>query len=107
MSKTLNKVHKDVEKQQITKEVVKKIEKQVIPRTKSSCLAATVLVLHDKFGFGVKRLERYMLEVYELFDSIYDEYVSFDEIRKCIYDELGIDFDRLDKLYAEKHKKEE
>jgi len=102
----LNRVHKDIEKQQITKEVIKNVEKQVIPRTKRACLAATVLALHDKFGFGTKRLEKYMLEVYELFDSIYEGYVSFEEIQKCIYEELGIDFDRLDELYAEKHKKE-
>ena len=104
MKKTTHAIEEAVFKQKITKNVVKQCEERIIPRVQSSCLAATVLVLHDKFGFGTKRLERYMGEVFEYFDSVYNEYLSFDDIKKCVYDELGIDFVRLEEERTLKNK---
>lgn len=88
--------HKEIEREKIKKEIAKNVEDRVIPRIQAACLAATAVVLHDKFGFGEKRLNKYIEEVFEVFESIYTGYVSFDDLKACIYDELGIDFDALE-----------
>lgn len=99
MSK-LEKAHKQIQRERLINDVIRKCDKDIIARTQMSCLAACVQVLHDKFGFGKRRLSEYMMYVYDYFDSIYKEYVSFDDIKECIYDELGIDFNQLEREQA-------
>lgn len=109
MSKTLDSFHRDINtnklKNEIKKELRKEVESKVISRVQSSCIATAVLTLHDKFGWGKKRLTAFMFELYEQFDSIYEGYNDFETIRKCVYDELGIDFDEIEQMKAEKYKK--
>lgn len=97
MSKSLMAAHKEIQYNKVKREVTKTTENKVIPRVQAACLAATALVLHDKFGFGAKRLNVYIAEVFEIFESIYLEYTSFEDIKKCIYDVLGIDFETLER----------
>ena len=101
MSRSLDSIHKQIECEKIKKAVAKDVENKIIPHVQSACLAATALVLHDKFGFGKKRLNEYIREVFEIFESIYVEYTSFEDIKACIYDELGIDFDAIEKQKEE------
>lgn len=101
----LEKVHEKIQRERLIKDVVRRCEHEVVGRVHANCLAACVMVLHDKFGFGKKRLTDYMACVYELFDSIYGKWVDFDDLRKCTYDELGIDFDNIEDLLAERHRK--
>ena len=96
----LNKAHTKVQRDRYMNSVIKKVDKDIIARTQMSCLAACVQVLHDKFGFGKKRISEYMIYVYDYFDSIYNDYVSFDDIKECIYDELGVDFNELEREKA-------
>lgn len=92
----LDKAHRKIVHDKISREVRTAVENKVIPKVQSACLAATALVLHDKFGFGKQRLNKYIEEVFNIFESIYLEYTDFDDIKSCIYDELGIDFDAIE-----------
>lgn len=92
----LNRAHRKIEHEKLNREVMSKVEGRVIPRVQCVCLAATALVLHDKFGFGQKRLNKYIEEVFYIFESIYTQYTDFDDIKRCIYDELGIDFEEIE-----------
>ena len=94
--KTLAKIHKEIERERLAKELIKVCDKEIIAKVQMSLTAATVLVLHDKFGFGKKRLAEYICWVGDYFDSVHRDFVSFDDIKKCIYDELGIDFELLE-----------
>ena len=93
---TLKKAQKKADRERLINDVMKRAEDQLINRVSSNCLAACCLILHDKFGFGKKRLSDYMLYVYDYFDSIYGNWISFEDIRRTIYDEIGIDFDELE-----------
>ena len=93
---TLKKASKKADRERLIQDVMKRAEDQLINRVSSNCLAACCLILHDKYGFGKKRLSQYMLYVYDYFDSIYGDWLSFEDIRKTIYDEIGIDFDELE-----------
>lgn len=47
-------------------------------------------VLHDKFGFGGKRLERFLEYYADLLDSYNRGYVSIDDLNNTLFEETGI-----------------
>lgn len=100
----LDRAHRKIEHDKISREVRTAVENKVIPKVQSACLAATALVLHDKFGFGKQRLNKYIEEVFLIFESIYLNYTDFEDIKRRIYDELGIDFDAIEKKREDKLK---
>lgn len=96
MSKSLMAAHKDLENEKLKNELYKKIESEVVPRVQLVYLLATTTVLHDKFGFGEKRMNDYINHFFDIFDSIDKKYVDFEDLKKCVNDELGIDFDEIE-----------
>ena len=53
-------------------------------------LGLPVMVLHDKFGFGPVRCERFTDAVLELYDSFEKGYVSLEDIHLTLKEETGI-----------------
>lgn len=53
-------------------------------------LGIPVMVLHDKYGFGKKRLPEFMDHVMELYDSFNRGYLTLDDIVECLEKETGI-----------------
>jgi hypothetical protein len=47
-------------------------------------------ILHDKFGFGTKRLERFLHEYKELLDSHDKGYISANDLNTVLNDEVGL-----------------
>lgn len=62
-----------------------------INKTVEDYSAALLLCLHDKLGFGPVRAQRFATDVQEIFDSILKGYLSIDDIKQTIKDELGIE----------------
>lgn len=56
-------------------------------------LYSSVMVLRDD-GFGKKRLERFVENWFELFDSIQKDYLDFDDMIQTIKDETGFEIKR-------------
>lgn len=63
-------------------------------------LGLPVMALHDKFGFGPIRCERFTDAVLELYDSFEKGYVTLDDIHQTLKEETGITIERKGKLYA-------
>lgn len=53
-------------------------------------LGLPMMVLHDKYGFGKVRCERFIDQVLELYDSFEKDLITLDDIHKCLWDEAGI-----------------
>lgn len=53
-------------------------------------LGLPVMVLHDKFGFGPVRCERFTDQVLELYDSFEKGYVTLEDIHLALKEETGI-----------------
>lgn len=53
--------------------------------------ASVLLILHDKFGFGPKRAKKFLFHFDDLADSLIRDYLSFEDIRQAVKDEIGID----------------
>nr|DAU66101.1 MAG TPA: hypothetical protein [Caudoviricetes sp.] len=47
-------------------------------------------MLHDKWGFGKKRLEKFLYEFAEQIDCLENKYVEFDDMIEAIKDETGL-----------------
>lgn len=54
-------------------------------------IAMPVMVLHDKWGFGQKRLERFVEQLVEVLDSYEKGYVTMDDLMQALKEEAGID----------------
>lgn len=52
-------------------------------------LAMPMLVLRDKYGFGKIRLERFMDQVLEVYDSFNKDYLTLDDMHQALKDEVG------------------
>lgn len=46
--------------------------------------------LHDEFGYGTKRLERFTDKVHDLLDSYNKGYISPDDLNQVLKEETGI-----------------
>lgn len=57
-------------------------------------LGLPVMVLHDKFGFGPVRCERFTDAVLDLYDSFEKGYVTLDDIHGALKEECGITIER-------------
>ena len=47
-------------------------------------------MLHDKWGFGNKRLSKFLSQVNDTFDAIEKDYVSLKDIKKVLEEECKI-----------------
>lgn len=65
--------------------------KIVMDRAITDYSAAVMLCLHDKLGFGPVRAQRFIKDVEELFDSINKGYLTIEDAKQTIREELGID----------------
>lgn len=54
-------------------------------------VASMMFVLHSKEGFGEKRIKRVYQEWGELWDSIKDEYLSCDDLRRTLKEECNFE----------------
>ncbi|KXA10221.1 hypothetical protein, partial [Finegoldia magna] len=52
-----------------------------------------LIVLHDKWGFGKKRLEKFLYEFAEQIDCLENKYVGFDDMIAAIKEETGLNVD--------------
>lgn len=53
-------------------------------------LALPVYVLHDKWGFGKVRCERFVEQMLELYDAYQQDYVTMDDLLQVLADEAGV-----------------
>lgn len=53
-------------------------------------LALPVYVLHDKWGFGKVRCERFTEQLLELYDAYQRDYVTMDDLMQVLADEAGV-----------------
>lgn len=69
---------------------VERIKREVTNDAVASAFAIFLMVMHDKWGFGAKRLNRLFKQICELSDLVGDGYISTAEIKKTLRDEMNI-----------------
>lgn len=75
-------------KRKTVKETVDKVSREAFDRM----MVLSLLVLRDHWGFGEKRMERFMDQLSELVDDVSEGRLSMDDITKALEDELDIEF---------------
>ena len=64
---------------------------QAIDYATKAYSAALALALHDKLGFGKKRSQRFLQQVWDTFRHIEEGYLSLEDVLKTVQEDLGID----------------
>ncbi|MDD3020927.1 MAG: hypothetical protein PHX61_08125 [Alphaproteobacteria bacterium] len=57
-------------------------------------LGLPILVLHDKYGFGPVRCERFIDQVLKEYAMFEEGYMTMDDVAKILKDEAGITIER-------------
>ena len=78
----------------LKKSDVERMKKAVTQDAVNSAFTIFFTVMHDKWGFGRKRLSRMFKQVTELSEMVNEtpRCVTIDQLKKALKDELGIDF---------------
>ena len=69
---------------------VERIKKEVTTDAVKSAFAIFLMVMHDKWGFGKKRLNRLFGNICDLSDMVGEGYVSTAELKRILKDEMNI-----------------
>lgn len=64
--------------------------KESIERASQLSMAVPIMVLRDEFGFGEKRIDKFIAAYIELYDSISEGYLDLKDIIKTINEETGV-----------------
>lgn len=74
-------------------QVIKENAKQAaIHEAVNLSMVASCMVLRDTYGFGTKRLQRFLEGVNELSDAIMEDYVTHEDCKQTLLEECGILF---------------
>lgn len=65
--------------------------KDSIERASQLSMAVPVMVLRDEFGFGKKRLDKFIDAYMELYDAIDEGYLNLDDIIKTVNEETSVE----------------
>lgn len=64
--------------------------KETIERASQLSMAVPIMVLRDEFGFGEKRIDKFIAAYIELYNSISEGYLDLNDIIKTINEETGV-----------------
>lgn len=74
-----------------TKRDQQKFEREIIDRVQDVAMIFAIAVLVDEFDFGSEEVNRFIDRLKLKSDCIEDKYLTWDEQKQIIKDELGID----------------
>ncbi len=72
-------------------EMRRELKGKLTQRITQEVMVVMVYKLRDMHGFGFDRMTKYLDEIYETFDSIDKGYVSINDIKKAVQNELQIE----------------
>ena len=75
----------------------KQREDRVMKAAFKAVMLLSMMTLHDKFGFGKKRLEKFFDEVFKLLEAYNEGYVDVKDFESVLWQECGIRIDILAK----------
>lgn len=76
----------------IDRETIRDIADQIAKNAIYLSINTGAMVLHDKFDFGHKRIQRWLTEYTEVVDSVDKELLSHQDIETALKNEAKIDF---------------
>ena len=74
-----------------TKRDQQKFEREIIDRVQDVAMIFSIAVLVDEFDFGSEEVNRFIDRLKLKSDCIEDKYLTWDEQKQIIKDEIGID----------------
>lgn len=78
----------------LTPKDMQKLRESVLEESISVINLIPLMVLRDKFGFGVVRLERYLDHLYDAIDSFNKGYINLIDVAEMLESEVGLKIER-------------
>lgn len=63
---------------------------KLIESSHKVAMIMTMTILHDKFGFGTKRLEKFTEHYHDLLDSYNKGYIKVEDLNEVLHEETGM-----------------
>lgn len=65
--------------------------KESVEKASQYSMAVPIMVLRDEFGFGKKRLDKFIDAYMKLYDAIDEGYLNLDDIIKTVNEETSVE----------------
>lgn len=73
----------------------RKIQEEKFKNWFENIAISTLFVLHDKEGFGSKRLKRFFENWNTLWNDVKDNYLTCADMQKALYEECDVDIKKM------------
>ena len=93
MTKKELKNYRNNQKITITKEELDKVKEEAVTQAIDTLIPYQLMVLHDKEGWGKKRLRRFHDQFMDLIEASSKGYLNTDDVRNTLTKEAGVNFD--------------
>ena len=70
---------------------VERMKKEITDDAVKNAFAIFLMVMHDKWWFGIKRLNRLFRHICDLSEQVGDGYVSVAQLKKILSEEMNIE----------------
>ena len=96
------KLRRQIEKEKVTQKDLIRVKDEATTQAVNIMAVIPLMILRDKYGFGSKRLVRWMRYFTEIIDALFKKYVSLEDMARVIHEETGIDVSKsIDEIEAE------
>ena len=96
------KLRRQINKRQATQQDVIRAKDEAMTEAVNIMAIIPLMILRDKYGFGAKRLVKWMRYFTESVDALFKKYVTVEDMARIIHEETGIDVSKsIDEIEAE------
>lgn len=96
------KLKRQINQKKATQKDVRKAKDEAMTEAVNIMAIIPLMILRDKYGFGTKRLVKWMRYFSESIDALFKKYVTVEDMARVIHKETGIDVSKsIDEIEAE------
>lgn len=96
------KLRRQINQKKATQKDVIKAKDDAMTEAVNIMAVIPLMILRDKYGFGTKRLVRWMRYFTETIDALFKKYTTVEDMARVIHEETGIDVSKsIDEIEAE------
>lgn len=77
----------------LTKGELEKVKNEAVMQAIDTLIPFQLMILHDKEGWGKKRLKRFHDQFMDLIESAHKGYLTSQDCKKTLMEEVGVKFD--------------
>lgn len=89
----MSRTHKRIQKRQKERRHLAKVEERIKLETTDMLMLMPLYILHEHFGFGQRRGQRFLIEFQRIFSAIANDDVKIETLAACLDNDIGLLYD--------------